>query len=76
MNTLLKATERGQVTIPKEWREQFGTQFYFVERKDNMLVLKPAYQEQSFEDTVEKSWNEYKNGEVVEGSTLMEEYGI
>lgn len=76
MNKLLQATSRGQVTLPKNWRDQFDTNYFEAEFDGEVLTLKPIQSNKSFEETVESSWKEYKNGEYVASEALTEEYGL
>ncbi len=41
MNTILKATSKGQITIPVAWRKRFDTDRFLVEIKDSHLEIKP-----------------------------------
>ena len=38
---ILKSTERGQITLPKQWREQFQTDSYIVQLHEDRLVVLP-----------------------------------
>lgn len=38
---ILKSTERGQITLPKQWRSHFPTDSYLVEMYENRLVIVP-----------------------------------
>ncbi len=38
---VLKSTERGQITLPKQWRDHFNTDSYIVEMHDDRLVVIP-----------------------------------
>ncbi len=76
MNKVLQATSRGQVTLPKNWRDQFDTNYFEAVFDGETLTLKPIKTNKSFEETVEDSWNEYKEGEIVEGSDLMKKYAL
>lgn len=49
---------------------------FHAEFDGKVIVLKPILQNKSFADTVEDAWEEYKDGEVVEGSELMKKYGL
>jgi len=55
----------GRVTLPKNWRDKFDTNYFFAEFDGEKLTLKPMKENKSFEKTVEDSWDEYKNGKVV-----------
>ena len=74
MNKILQSTTRGQVTLPKDWRDQFGTDIFIAEYDEKKIVLKPL--QKTFEETIESSWEEYQNGDIVEGSDLMKKYGL
>jgi len=41
MNTIVKATTKGQITIPANWRKKFKTNRYLVAIKDAHLEIKP-----------------------------------
>ena len=41
MNTILKATSRGQVTIPVAWRNRFKTNQFIATIRDDKLEIKP-----------------------------------
>lgn len=41
MNTILKATSKGQVTIPMAWRSRFKTDQFIATMKDDKLEIKP-----------------------------------
>ena len=75
MSKILQATSRGQVTLPKSWRDQYDTQYFITEIQGATLVIKPLIQE-NFEDSVESAWAEYKKGDYVASEELMEKYGL
>jgi len=76
MNKILQATNRGQVTLPKTWRDKFKTNYYIVEIKNESLSFKPLIQKKSFKDEIENSWQEYKGGEFIDHDTLKKKYGL
>ncbi|MBU2542784.1 hypothetical protein KJ785_04465 [Patescibacteria group bacterium] len=41
MNTIVKATTKGQITIPVKWRNRFKTDRFLIEIKDTHLEIKP-----------------------------------
>jgi len=43
---VVKATSKGQITLPVKWREQFKTDHYILEMREKRLVLKPMYLEE------------------------------
>jgi bifunctional DNA-binding transcriptional regulator/antitoxin component of YhaV-PrlF toxin-antitoxin module len=40
---LLKSTSRGQITLPKQWRNHFTTDSYLAVMQDDKLVLTPFH---------------------------------
>ena len=38
---ITKSTERGQITLPKEWRDHFHSNHFIVEMHDDKLIIKP-----------------------------------
>jgi len=41
MNTIVKSTTKGQITIPAKWRNRFDTNRFLVNIKDTHLEIKP-----------------------------------
>jgi len=44
MNTqaiIIKATSKGQVTLPMKWRNQFNTNQFILTRRENSLIIEP-----------------------------------
>lgn len=41
MNTILKTTSKGQITIPIEWRNKFDTNQFIATMTGNKLELEP-----------------------------------
>lgn len=41
MTTVLKATSKGQITLPVAWRKQFKTNKFILTFKDDLLKIKP-----------------------------------
>ncbi len=76
MNKILQATSRGQVTLPKGWRDKFDTNYFVAEIKNDELVIKPLANAGTLKDQVESSWKEYKEGKVISGEELMKKYGL
>ncbi|MBI2437101.1 MAG: AbrB/MazE/SpoVT family DNA-binding domain-containing protein [Candidatus Magasanikbacteria bacterium] len=50
MNTIVKATTKGQITIPISWRKRFNTDRFFVDIKDSYLEIRPI----NLEDVTKK----------------------
>jgi bifunctional DNA-binding transcriptional regulator/antitoxin component of YhaV-PrlF toxin-antitoxin module len=44
MKIIVKATSRGQITIPAKWRKNFATDNYIIEKKD-VLEIRPLKKE-------------------------------
>lgn len=38
---VLKSTSKGQITLPKDWRDRFQTDNYLIESKGNYAIIKP-----------------------------------
>lgn len=43
MTTILKATTKGQITLPAHWRRKLGTDHYLVREKGQKLEIEPFY---------------------------------
>jgi len=41
MTSIVKATTKGQITIPARWRKQFATDQYLVKEKAGSLIISP-----------------------------------
>jgi AbrB family looped-hinge helix DNA binding protein len=39
---LLTLQTKGQIMIPKEWRDEFDTQIYQAVKEGNVIILKPV----------------------------------
>jgi bifunctional DNA-binding transcriptional regulator/antitoxin component of YhaV-PrlF toxin-antitoxin module len=76
MVKILHSTSRGQITLPKEWRDNFDTDYYRVEIQAEKLVIVPLNSEKTFKDKVEESWGEYQRGGVVSHEDLKKKYGL
>lgn len=75
MPKILQATSRGQVTLPKAWRDQYDTQYFTTEIEGATLIIKPLIQD-NFVKSVESAWSEYKKGDYVASEELMKKYGL
>ena len=76
MVKILQATSRGQITLPKKWRDSFDTNYFKVEVKSEKLIIVPLKSGISFGETLEDSWNQYKKGDFVSHEELKEKYGL
>ena len=41
MTSIVKATTKGQITIPARWRKKFDTNQYLVKEKAGSLIISP-----------------------------------
>jgi len=41
MTTISKATTKGQITIPKKWRDKFDTNQFIIRENGNKLEIEP-----------------------------------
>ncbi|MBI4120140.1 MAG: hypothetical protein HY454_01610 [Parcubacteria group bacterium] len=46
IRTITKATTRGQITIPKAWRDSFQTNNYLLQTSDSKLEITPVDEEE------------------------------
>lgn len=76
MVKILQATSRGQITLPKSWRDTFDTDCYKAELQKDKLIIIPMDTKKSFKEKVEESWIQYKNGRVVSHEDLKKKYGL
>lgn len=76
MVKILHSTSRGQITLPKEWRDNFDTDYYRVEIKEEQLIIVPLNPEKTLKEKVEESWGEYQKGEFVSHEDLKKKYGL
>jgi AbrB family looped-hinge helix DNA binding protein len=54
MTTIVKATTKGQITIPIAWRKKFNTDRFIIEIKDNdVLELRPLDIDEQWEEVVD-----------------------
>jgi len=51
MKTILKATSKGQITLPAKWRKNFSTNSFIVKEFGDVLEIKPI--------DIDKIENEY-----------------
>lgn len=65
---ILKCTERGQLTLPKKWRDKVKATHFIVEIHEDELRLKPV-KEKTLAQEIEERWQDYLNG----GKTYTQE---
>lgn len=49
---IVTPTSKGQITLPKEWRNQFKTGNYILETSDREITIKPVYIETDNEEVL------------------------
>jgi len=49
---IVKSTSKGQITLPKTWRQQFKTDDFSLEISETAIVIKPIRIEKSKGETV------------------------
>ncbi len=76
MVKVLHSTSRGQITLPKEWRDEFDTDYFKVEIQKDKLIIVPMNPEKSFKNKVEESWQQYGNGMFISNENLKKKYGL
>ena len=76
MVKVLHSTSRGQITLPKEWRDNFDTDYFKVEIQEKKLIIVPLNPEKTFKDKVEESWAEYQDGQLISHEDLKKQYGL
>ena len=76
MDKILQTTSRGQVTLPKDWRDQFPTNYFKAKINGTQIIIEPLIPEKDFEQSVEDSWQEYKEGKFMSHEDLKKKYGV
>ena len=57
---ILSVSERGQITIPKEMRDNIKVKFFVCEMKDDTLVLSPLQTREEFIEELEGAEKDWK----------------
>ena len=76
MTKILHATSRGQITLPKSWRDKTGTKYFQVTVHDDKLIVRPIHPQKTLQQKVEDSWSEYEKGEIIDHHELTKKYGL
>jgi len=76
MVKILQSTSRGQITLPKEWRDSFSTNYYKVEVKGKELTIVPLMEIDTLNQDIENAWDEYNDGKVITHEQLIKKYGL
>lgn len=73
---VVKCTQRGQVTLPKKWRDEVGTDHFLVIVSDEGVTFKPILKKE-FVESVEAAWQDYlENGETISQEEMEKKYGL
>lgn len=64
-HAILKSTERGQITLPKKWRQNFGTDNYTVQIFEEKLIIMPLHLKESLSEEVLYDADRDSNGKGV-----------
>jgi len=75
MNKVIRSTSRGQVTLPKKWRDKYDTNYFNTIIEGDSLIIKPLETE-SFIAALDKAWGKYQSGEFNTQEDLMKKYGL
>ncbi|MBI4994503.1 AbrB/MazE/SpoVT family DNA-binding domain-containing protein [Candidatus Peregrinibacteria bacterium] len=57
---ILPVSERGQITIPKEMRDNIKVKFFVCEMEDDTLILKPLQTREEFIEELEEAEKDCK----------------
>ncbi len=76
MTTILAATSRGQVTLPKAWRDQFDTSYFQAEVQDDQMILKPLKTSKTLKEELDEAWQDYRAGKAISQQELIKKYGL
>jgi len=61
MTKILKATSKGQITIPISWRKEFNTDKFIAKKVDGQIIIQPF-----FVDEIKNQKNDMTLKEVLE----------
>jgi len=70
MTTIVKATTKGQITLPIAWRRLFNTNRYIVTERNNKLEIKPLELDRVQEYTVFDALRDNK-GKGIDAEDLL-----
>ncbi len=76
MTKILTATSRGQITLPKNWRDKFDTCYYEIDIEDDQIVIRPLKKKMNLEDELNEAWQEYKKGNFIAHEDIVKKYGL
>lgn len=77
---IINATERGQITLPKKWRDMFDTDCYSIEIKDKELIIRPMVYKKEFLESLKEASaeadREADRGELIPFEEIKKKYGL
>lgn len=68
---IAKSTERGQLTLPKEWRDHFPTNSFIVEMHDDRLIITPLNLEKADNEEILFDADRDNNGKGVSAEDMI-----
>lgn len=68
---IAKSTERGQITLPKEWRDHFPTNSFIVEMHDDRLIVTPLNLEKADDEEILFDADRDNNGKGVSAKDMI-----
>ncbi len=76
MVKFLQSTSRGQITLPKQWRDKFDTKFYKAVIRSKEIVIIPLIESKDLESELNESWEEYEEGKIISHDEMMKKHGL
>ncbi len=68
---IAKSTERGQITLPKEWRDNFPTNTFIVEMRDDRLIVLPLNVDKADDEEILFDADRDNNGKGVSAEDMI-----
>jgi len=68
---VVTCTSKGQITIPKKWRDKFKTSTFTLSTEDNKLVIRPINPE-SLQDEIIFDADRDNKGEGLDGKEVID----
>ena len=66
-----RTTSKGQITLPKTWREQFKTTHFVLESKNESIVIRPIFLEDEDNYAVIFNANKDNKGRGISAKKLL-----
>lgn len=68
---VVKATAKGQITLPKTWRDQFKTDNYMLTIKNEGIIVKPVKIEELEEEEIIFDAKRDNNGKPISSNEMI-----